>query len=407
MSAMFELGDHVGSLEQALRVFWKHNVSLSRIESRPAPTDASAIKFYVDFNAHPTDSNVVALLKDLKESVAAHVQLTGSKEVPWFPQNAYQVDKLANNIIGSDTGELEADHPGFSDVEYRARRTKIAEHSLNFQYGQPIPRIQYTPSELECWNKIYTTLMPMHQKHACQEFLDVWPLVEKHCGYSPNNIPQLQDISEFTKERTGFSLRPVAGLLSARDFLYGLAFKIFFCTQYIRHHTKPLYTPEPDICHEILGHSPMFAVQEFADFSHQFGLLSIGASEEQIQRLARCYWYTVEYGVVRQQGKHKAYGAGLLSSFGELEYMAGTKPEFRDWDPYDAAEEDYPITKYQPKYYVAKSFQDATSKLVEFAEDGERPFSVTYDPETETLDVDRNLVFKDVPEQVSRAAPAS
>eukprot|EP00474_Spongospora_subterranea_P003089 CRZ03547.1 hypothetical protein [Spongospora subterranea] len=284
VSAVFSIGDRPGALQSALQFFWKNDINMTRIESRPCKFSKD-YDFYVDFDGDSGDIRVKKLISDL-QSVCKSVTLIGSRKVPWFPRRISDMDLISQATLDAGS-DLESDHPGFSDPEYRRRRALITAAAASYTHGAPIPNVDYSKDEVHTWGIVWDRLYPLLKQHACNEYLEILPELENHCGYSRTSIPQLQDISQFLKSRTGFRLRPVAGLLSPRDFFSGLAFRTFYSTQYIRHHSKPLYTPEPDIVHEVMGHAPMFANKSFADFSQEIGMASLGASEEQITMLAR------------------------------------------------------------------------------------------------------------------------
>jgi phenylalanine-4-hydroxylase len=214
--------------------------------------------------------------------------------------------------------KLDPDHPGFRDPAYRARRNAIAQIALDYEPGSPIPDAPYTEEEHELWRIVRNALRPQHQSHACAEYLEC----VKRIGLASDRIPQLHEVSEKVQALSGFRLEPVGGLVEPRVFLESLANGVFLSTQYIRHHSTPLYTPEPDVVHELLGHAVWLASEPMAEINRLVGeAVRRTHTDEALERLARVYWYTIEFGVVREVGEVKAYGTGLVSSAGELEAM--------------------------------------------------------------------------------------
>lgn len=386
LSFLIELRDQPGALEAALHVFTRHGVNLTHIESRPAKN--GRFDFFVDCEGSRSQEPIEQVIAEL-EAASEKLLVLDDRDVPWFPRHVSELDQLVSQTLDAGV-ELSSDHPGFHDRAYRSRRAAIEQLAVNDTFDAEFPTVDYTQEETDTWAQVYRKLKKLHQRYACREYLNAMAALQEHCGFSEAEIPQGRDISGFLQSRTGFRLRPVAGLLSARAFLNGLAFRVFFSTQYVRHSSVPDYTPEPDVCHELIGHAPMFADPAFADLSQEIGLASLGADDADIERLARCYWFSVEFGLVREDGEVKAYGAGLLSSCGELAWACGGGgAELGQWDPPEAARQDFPITEYQPVYFVADSLQSAKELMGQFARDLPRPFYARYSPVTQRIWVDR------------------
>jgi phenylalanine-4-hydroxylase len=259
--------------------------------------------------------------------------------------------------------DLSAEHPGFADEPYKQRRVTIANIARQHEIGEPIPRIDYTPEETYVWGTALSKLKALFPTHACSEFNEAFP----RFNFREDTVPQLQDISDTLKAATGWQVRPVAGLMHPRDFLAGLAFKHFHSTQYVRHASKPMYTPEPDVVHELIGHVPMLADPTFAEMVQAIGEASLGADEKTIWHLTKVYWYTVEFGVVREGGDIKAFGSGILSSYGELEYMGQGTAELVPFDPFATQPKMSYKDGYQKRYFVLDSFEAGLQQLRDYA----------------------------------------
>ncbi|KAM6359890.1 tryptophan 5-hydroxylase 1 isoform 1-T3 [Alca torda] len=394
---IFSLKNEVGGLVKALKLFQEKHVNLVHIESRKSKRRNSEFEIFVDCDSNREQLNeIFQLLKSHVNVVSMNptehfnVQEDDMENVPWFPKKISDLDKCANRVLmyGSD---LDADHPGFKDNVYRKRRKYFADLAMNYKHGDPIPKIEFTEEEIKTWGTVYRELNKLYPTHACREYLKNLPLLTKCCGYREDNIPQLEDVSHFLKERTGFTIRPVAGYLSPRDFLAGLAFRVFHCTQYVRHSSDPLYTPEPDTCHELLGHVPLLAEPSFAQFSQEIGLASLGASDEAVQKLATCYFFTVEFGLCKQEGQLRVYGAGLLSSISELKHSLSGSAKVKPFDPKVTCKQECLITTFQEVYFVSESFEEAKEKMREFAKTIKRPFGVKYNPYTQSIQILKDM----------------
>uniref|UniRef100_A0A8B9CIZ2 Biopterin-dependent aromatic amino acid hydroxylase family profile domain-containing protein n=1 Tax=Anser brachyrhynchus TaxID=132585 RepID=A0A8B9CIZ2_9AVES len=310
------------------------------------------------------------------------------ENVPWFPKKISDLDMCANRVLryGSD---LDADHPGFKDNVYRKRRKYFADLAMNYKHGDPIPKIEFTEDEIKTWGIVYRELNKLYPTHACREYLKNLPLLTKYCGYREDNIPQLEDVSCFLKERTGFTIRPVAGYLSPRDFLAGLAFRVFHCTQYVRRSSDPLYTPELDTCHELLGHVPLLAEPSFAQFSQEIGSSSLQKAElfYSLLCLLQCYFFTVEFGLCKHEGQLTVYGAGLLSSFNELKHSLSGSAKVKPFDPKVTCKRECLITTFQEVYFVSESFEEAKEEMREFAKTIKHPFGMKCNPYTQSVQI--------------------
>lgn len=257
--------------------------------------------------------------------------------------------------------QLSPDHPGLRDAEYRARRNRIARLAREYRVGETIPDAPYTEEEHDVWRAIWAALEPAHERYACAEYLECVRRLE----LPRDRIPQLREVSKRVEACSGFRLEPVAGLVEPRVFLESLARGVFLSTQYIRHHSAPLYTPEPDVAHEVIGHAMTLASALLAELNRHFGEAVRQTREaEALERLSRVYWFTIEFGMLREGRDVKAYGTGLLSSAGELEAMS--RAELRPFDLEAASRTDYDPTHYQPVLFCADSFREMYLKLKDY-----------------------------------------
>jgi phenylalanine-4-hydroxylase len=242
-----------------------------------------------------------------------------------------------------------------------ARRRKEISEAIHRAGGLNSHPVSYSAEENLLWGTMMAKLDAMHPRVASARYLwakDRLPLPVTH-------TPRIDDLGQRLDDLTGFRLLPVDGLVPVRDF-YGLfADDVFSTTMYLRCPSRPHYSPEPDMLHELVGHVVMLSDPLFADLYRLFGEATKNAtSEQELQAISQVFWFTMETGVVQEDGRIKAYGAALLSSSGELTKLDTCPVE--KFSIKEMVASDYDISTYQGKLFIAPSFDEMADEVRSF-----------------------------------------
>jgi phenylalanine-4-hydroxylase len=273
-------------------------------------------------------------------------------------EEAQLYSPVTADAAGEVTVHLAHDHPGANDPAYRRRRNEIAAAALAWEPGRPAPSLEYTAEEQEVWRTVCRELAPKHARYAVAEYREALERV----ALPTDHVPGLDEVSDRVGRLTGWRYAPAAGLVPLREFYGSLADRVFHSTQYVRHPAVPLYTPEPDIVHEVIGHGHLLATPTFG----KLHLLAGEAAnrlrdEDNLRFVSRVFWFSLEFGVVVEDGELRAYGAGILSSYGEIEEFRGM--EHRPIEIAEMGTVDYDITAYQPVLYRAESVDEIVERV--------------------------------------------
>lgn len=214
--------------------------------------------------------------------------------------------------------------------------------------------VRWSKKENEIWKDLFSQQTQKICGKACKEYSEGLELL----GLPDDHIPQLPEVSEILIKETGWKVEPVPCLINFDKFFNLLANRKFPCATFIRKRSEFLYLQEPDIFHEIFGHCPMLTNKHFADFTARYGRLGLNATHKERVMLARLYWFTVEFGLIRRNNEMKIYGGGILSSIGETDWCLGDKVERKHLNLLETLRTPYRIDIMQPIYYFIDNFAE-------------------------------------------------
>ncbi len=218
----------------------------------------------------------------------------------------------------------------------------------------------YSEADHALWRRLYARQSELVARYACHEFAQ--GLAQTRCA---ERIPDLNQVSDVLEARTGWRLLAVPGFIPNEQFFGHLAARRFPVTVWLRKPEEFDYLVEPDIFHDFFGHVPMLFDPHFADFMQRYGEQGLRALQAgALPMAARLYWYTVEFGLIEQDGELRAYGAGILSSGGETRYsIESATPQRIRLDVTRCMRTHYMIDSYQQTYFVIRSLDELKQAL--------------------------------------------
>ena len=220
----------------------------------------------------------------------------------------------------------------------------------------------YTADQHAEWAELVRWRRPQLEAHACREYLQGYEII----GLQDDRLPDLSAISARLGPRTGWSATPVSGFLPKEAFFEMLAVRKFPTTTYLRAPESLEYTPEPDIFHDVFGHVPMHAHPVFADFLQHYGSVCAAIEDETIlERLGRLFWYTVEFGLIRQDGKIKVYGSGVISSHGECTNVINGGCQVLDFNLDEILDTRVKVDEIHKRLFAIESFHQVYEAMHE------------------------------------------
>jgi phenylalanine-4-hydroxylase len=227
----------------------------------------------------------------------------------------------------------------------------------------------YTPEQHAVWAELVGRVLPNVEQHAAREYLDGFEII----GLQRERLPNLAEITKRLGPRTGWSSTPVSGFLPAPAFFEMLANRLFPTTTWLRSRESLEYTPEPDIFHDVFGHVPMHAHRVFGDFLEHYGRVCAGVSDQMIlEKLGRLFWYTVEFGLIRQHGEIKAYGSGVISSAGECHNVINGGCAIHDFSLDEVINTPVKVDELQKVLFAVNSFDEIYEAMHEAEQRVER-----------------------------------